>query len=405
MNFRTAIVGGGPAGLAASLALKRIGFTNVVIYERERDMSARGQGYSLSLKPDGGLPLIEELGLLKEFESISYVPKAFRAFDASNSNPLLEIKSENGRRVERGRLRKFLIDVVNREEIPLLWDHHCIGFETQLDGRVTLKFREKPDVPDWNMVIASDGLHSAIREQIIGDPILYSGFTGFTGLLKRQDNPEIFDHPHVTEAIALIGGRNMTCFFNHQAVSDDIFWSITNIVPKGAIYEEFGTDREKWKNEVEAQSKQFFPLIQELVKSTPHEQFQELLEFHDRDPLQLNASGRFGLGAVTLLGDGAHAMVPFKGAGGNNAFMDVLQLMNVLKPLVNWKDETPSVEISPEILEKTLQVYESEVAKRGGADVLESRENGRRFHSDNSVEIFFRNRILQVVNLWAKFSS
>jgi hypothetical protein len=76
--------------------LKRKGFQNLIVYEREEskkinlyslnfsiliDDQVRHQGWSISLmSPIGGLAFIEHLGLLPELSSISFQP-CIRAID------------------------------------------------------------------------------------------------------------------------------------------------------------------------------------------------------------------------------------------------------------------------------------------------------------------------------------
>ncbi|CAF1527202.1 unnamed protein product, partial [Adineta steineri] len=98
-----------PAGLSLAIGLKRKGFQNLIIYEREK---VRHQGWSISLfSPNGGLAFIEYLGLLPELSAISFQP-SFRALDGETGKTLLyKAGNENGRRFKRGDLRDAVYQV------------------------------------------------------------------------------------------------------------------------------------------------------------------------------------------------------------------------------------------------------------------------------------------------------
>lgn len=148
-------LGGGPAGLSLAIGLKKKGFQNIIIYERETskrnndsmslidfillDEQVRHQGWSISLfSPGGGLEYIEHLGLLPELTPISYVP-CFRALDGETGQfisrlyyhssmqnmigkvLLHKVGKGNGRRFKRGDLREALHQICLREgKFPLV---------------------------------------------------------------------------------------------------------------------------------------------------------------------------------------------------------------------------------------------------------------------------------------------
>src|SRR5919201_6853671 len=56
-DLRVAIIGGGTGGLCLAHGLKRAGFTNVQVFERDRTRADGLQGYRVGISPDGSRAL------------------------------------------------------------------------------------------------------------------------------------------------------------------------------------------------------------------------------------------------------------------------------------------------------------------------------------------------------------
>ncbi|ESK85483.1 fad binding domain-containing protein [Moniliophthora roreri MCA 2997] len=80
-----------------------------------------------------------------------------------------------------------------------------------------------------------------------------------------------------------------------------------------------------------------------------------------------NRNGRF-----TLVGDAAHAMLPHRGQGLNNAIHDVASLLEALRAHYDRDGEAP--------FKKALEAYEKEMWKRGREAVIMSDENAEALH-------------------------
>ncbi|CAE8609051.1 unnamed protein product, partial [Polarella glacialis] len=80
-----------------------------------------------------------------------------------------------------------------------------------------------------------------------------------------------------------------------------------------------------------------------------------------------------GLPAVTLLGDAAHPMSPFKGQGANQALMDAVVLAKELC-LCGAEGPVPA-----------LRRYEAEMLQRSGKKVLASRDVSSLLHSELAI--------------------
>ena len=82
--------------------------------------------------------------------------------------------------------------------------------------------------------------------------------------------------------------------------------------------------------------------------------------------------------AITLIGDAAHPMSPFKGQGANQALLDALALARSIakgcRPLSNWRDAG--------IRKSVLTEFELEMLERSAVKVKDSEEAAKFLHSE-----------------------
>jgi 2-polyprenyl-6-methoxyphenol hydroxylase-like FAD-dependent oxidoreductase len=96
---------------------------------------------------------------------------------------------------------------------------------------------------------------------------------------------------------------------------------------------------------------------------------------YDRDPDEpLHCDG--GLGVVTVIGDAAHPLSPFKGQGANQALIDAVSLAQALASS-SWA--RPGV--GRRTLREALRAFEADMSARSRSKVTKSREAATLLHS------------------------
>jgi len=141
--------------------------------------------------------------------------------------------------------------------------------------------------------------------------------------------------------------------------SGDIYWSMTCEVPKGT-FSHIAGDNTKLKEEVVKRTNKMIPFFREIVAKG---ELSHHLEFHDRDPTVITPAGRLTNrqnSRITLIGDAAHLMVPYRAQGGNNALLDSRDLVKRLSGLL---EHNKTHSIREEDLIEALYVLEIVVGR------------------------------------------
>jgi 2-polyprenyl-6-methoxyphenol hydroxylase-like FAD-dependent oxidoreductase len=81
---------------------------------------------------------------------------------------------------------------------------------------------------------------------------------------------------------------------------------------------------------------------------------------------------------VTVIGDAAHPMSPFKGQGANQGLIDALKLARTLSMVEDWKDVGS--------MNERVGEFEREMQARAGVKVAKSREAARFLHTPVVLE-------------------
>ncbi len=312
---KAVIAGAGLGGLVAAIALRRQGI-DAHIYEKARELRPAGAG--LSLAPNG----------LNTLETISPGIAATLTVLGSETHKV-NVRKSTGELIVTDRLT-----IRDRFKQPLLnirWsclqetlasclppdcihlDRRLIGFE-QNDSKVQIHFDNAASVTA-DLLIGADGIGSTVRSILIGDgPPRYAGRMSWRAVIRYED-PAVA----ANEATIISGpdGKVLTLF---DTGGGFIFWSAAALSPDVS-----GADQTtSIKQRVRETFADWAPPVAAILDATQPEDIVER-PIGDRLPLT-----RWSHGRVTLLGDGAHAMVPALGQGANTAFEDAIELAHCL---------------------------------------------------------------------------
>jgi 2-polyprenyl-6-methoxyphenol hydroxylase-like FAD-dependent oxidoreductase len=320
------IAGGGIGGLTLALSLHQIGIP-ARVFESVPELKPLGVG--INVLPHAVRELIE-LGLLDQLDA-SGVRTSELAYFSKHGKPIWREPRgiEAGYKwpqfsIHRGTLQQILLDAaierLGRENI--LTGHHLSGWTETPDG-VRADFIDmvsgKPAAShDGAVLIAADGIHSAIREKLYPQegPPIWNGRVLWRG---------------ITASDAFLSGRTMimaghemlkfVCYPISKAADASGKLSI-NWIAERHMPPSYQWRREDYNRP--ARPEEFLPWFKDwnfdwldvpgLIERCPRAYEYPLV---DRDPI-----ARWTFGPVTLMGDAAHPMYPIGSNGASQAILD-----------------------------------------------------------------------------------
>ncbi|HEY0296403.1 MAG TPA: flavin-dependent oxidoreductase [Bordetella sp.] len=343
------IIGGGIGGLSLALALHKVG-VECRVYEQAPEIRALGVG--VSLLPHS-TKVLGELGLNEAIADVAVTTSQSMFFNRFGQEVFAEKTGRNAGydwpqfQVHRGDLHLILYQAC-KERIGadrIVTGHRCVGF-TQAGDSVAAHFTdpEGKALPSRTapVLIACDGLHSAVRKQLHpneGAPV-YSGVNMWRGVTRWK--PYI-DGATYVRAGWLVPGKMVIYPVRNKLDQDGlqlINWVAEITTPK---YE-----RRDWNRQ--GRLEDFIGVFDDwkfdwldvpgMIRGAD-----TILEFPmiDQDPLPWWTQDR-----VTLLGDAAHPMVPRGSNGAGQALLDANALAGILarnKDVPNALKEYESVRL------------------------------------------------------------
>lgn len=315
------LVGAGLAGSLLGIFLARRGF-EVTIYERRPDMRktaiAAGRSINLALA-NRGIHALRQIGLMDEIERV-LIPMAGRMLhDAAGNLQYLaygQRPEEVIYSVSRGGLNSLLMDLAEREGVRIEFEHNCrdVDFARNVLTVLDESTQESRELP-FTTVIGTDGSASAVRAAILKatggrceEQALDHGYKelciapGPNGAF-RLDKNALHIWPRGEFMLIALGNPDgsftLTLFLPNQG--PESFATLTCASAVQAFFEKYFPD-----------TLALLPDLTEQFLSNPlgHLGTVRAEPWHYADK-------------ALVLGDAAHAIVPFHGQGMNCAFEDV----------------------------------------------------------------------------------
>jgi salicylate hydroxylase len=351
------IVGAGLGGLAAASCLMKAGY-DVEVYEQAPVLAEVGAGIQMSANP---MHVLRYLGLEAEVSALGVRPGAyvFRLHDTGEVIQEFALSAEHERQhgapyvqLHRADLHDLLAEAARKRKADVIHlDRRATGF-TETERKVTLHLADGTNA-EGDILIGADGLKSTIARQIVGEiPATYTGDAAWRITVPVERLPKPF-LPQVMSVFMGPGGHVVCYYLRGGALLN--FVGILETEES----EESWTMKFPWER-LKADFEGWHPAIQTIIDAVDRDQCYRW-SLHNRPPVRNWSTRR-----ATLLGDSAHATLPYLAQGAAMAIEDGAVLARALR-------QAPSIA-------EGLDLYQRNRVDRTARIVEQSTQNRRLFH-------------------------
>lgn len=379
-----AIIGGGIGGVALAVACLHRGIP-FTIYERDRSFDDRSQGYGLTLQQAS--KAIEGLGIISLKEGIVSTKHLVHTTDGKVigewgarkwlDSYLPTTAKRTNVHIARQHLRLSMLEQLDKQNVTQ-WNHQLIDFKELPEGKLNLNFQVNGaiKVATADLIVGADGIRSSVRKVLFGEDdnsLRYLNCIVILGICPLKALEGIHTSLLDSETVFQTANGNERIYMMPYT-SDAIMWQLSFPMSEKEAKKLSAQGPEALKKEACFRTQWHTP-IPEILAATSTAQISGY-PVYDRDLLGSELLAKAG--KVTLIGDAAHPMSPFKGQGANQALLDALSLARGItkgcRPLSNWQKVG--------IRESVLYDFESEMLQRAAVKVRDSAEAAQFLHSE-----------------------
>jgi 2-polyprenyl-6-methoxyphenol hydroxylase-like FAD-dependent oxidoreductase len=380
-----AIIGGGIGGVALAVACLHRGIP-FTLYERDGSFDARSQGYGLTLQQAS--KAIEGLGIRSLEHGVISTRHVVHTTDGNVIGEwgmrkwlTPEVKDYSKRtnvHIARQSLRLALLEQLGNSD-AVKWGHQLINFKESEKEGVVLNFEvdSQTETNTADLVVGADGIRSAVREMLIGEdvtPLRYLDCVVILGICSLAAL-DAMDSPLLDSATVFQTANGHERIYMMPYDSQSVMWQLSFPMPEEDAKALSAQGAAALKAEAIRRTPWHHPIPQ-IVAATLEAQVSGY-PVYDRELLQPKLLK--DAGSITLLGDAAHPMSPFKGQGANQALLDALALARGItkgcRPLSQWREAG--------VRKNVLTAFESEMMKRSASKVTDSAAAAQFLHSED----------------------
>jgi 2-polyprenyl-6-methoxyphenol hydroxylase-like FAD-dependent oxidoreductase len=366
---RALIIGAGPGGLTAAIALRRVGIEPVV-FERAPELRSVGAGIGVG---SNALRALMKLGIGDRIMNAGTEVRVQEISDL-DARPLLrfpigEVSDAYGTptiSMMRADLQLTLVDALPDGVVQT--GSECVEVRQDDEGVTAILADGRAE--RGALLVGADGGRSLVRGHVFGAADTaprYSGFTSWRAVVESDLLPQDI-------ARTFLGAG--TQFVMFPVGAGRVYWGLMKSAPEGGVDPPEGP-RPQLLRDLAA-----FPgVARELVSATDEAAFLRSDVF-DRDPDSTWIRDR-----VVLLGDAAHMTTPFVGQGAGISMEDSVVLAKELSLTDGLRDQT--------MIGHAFGMYEKSRMRRCSQVVLTSRRRGNMFAISNSAVVAARNAIFR----------
>ena len=387
-NFpHVAIIGAGIGGVALAVACLHRGIP-FTLFERDNGFDDRSQGYGLTLQQAS--KAIKSFGIVSLKEGVVSTKHIVHNIEGKVvgewgmrkwlPSEKKTFPKKTNMHISRQSLRLALLEQLGTNN-KIEWGHQLIDFKENKNDGVDLSFQVNGEITKAkaDILVGADGIRSSVRKLLIGKestPLRYLDCIVILGICPLSALENI-NSPLLDSATVFQTANGNERIYMMPYDSNSIMWQLSFPMSETDA-KKLSAKGPKFLKEEACRRTQWHAPIPQILAATLEAQISGY-PVYDRELLtsELLLKGK----NVTLIGDAAHPMSPFKGQGANQALLDALSLAREItkkcKPASNWR------EIG--IRKSVLIDFELEMLARSATKVKDSADAAKFLHSEMAL--------------------